>query len=105
MGTINAAHHHTPPLLGRIDVPTGTFFQGPINNYPDTPLMTVSIPFAGNAELQLPSFYNHMPHLTGKPESLVPALKISKARSGVSLVFGIPTIKRPVLSYLIGAFL
>lgn len=54
-----------------------------------------------NAEIQLPSFYNHMPHLSGKPESLVPALKFSKARSGVSLVFGIPTIKRPIQSYLI----
>ena len=55
-----------------------------------------------NAELQLPSFYSHFPHLSGKPESLVPAVKISKARTGVSLVFGIPTIKRPVQSYLIG---
>ena len=55
-----------------------------------------------NAELQLPSFYSHMPHLSGKPESLVPAVKVSKARSGVSLVFGIPTVKRSVQSYLIG---
>jgi len=53
-----------------------------------------------NAELQLPNFFNHMPHLSGKPESLVPALKVSKSRSGVSIVFGIPTIKRPVQSYL-----
>ena len=55
-----------------------------------------------NAELQLPNFFNHMPHLSGKPESLVPALKVSKSRSGVSIVFGIPTIKRPVQSYLMG---
>ena len=53
-----------------------------------------------NAELQLPNFFNHMPHLSGKPESLVPALKVSKSRSGVSIVFGIPTIKRPIQSYL-----
>ena len=53
-----------------------------------------------NAELQLPNFFNHMPHLSGKPESLVPALKVSKSRSGVSIVFGIPTTKRPIQSYL-----
>lgn len=51
--------------------------------------------------LQLPSIYNFMPHLMDSPGSLKPALHVSKDRQGVSLIFGIPTIKRERTSYLL----
>ena len=53
-------------------------------------------------KLQPPSIYSHLPHMIGKPESLVPNIKASQGRTGVSLVFGIPTVKRSAKSYLIG---
>jgi len=52
-------------------------------------------------KLQPPSIYSHLPHMIGKPESLVPNIKASQGRTGVSLVFGIPTVKRSAKSYLI----
>ncbi|PFX20788.1 Alpha-1,3-mannosyl-glycoprotein 4-beta-N-acetylglucosaminyltransferase B [Stylophora pistillata] len=57
--------------------------------------------FDGQNVLQLPSIYNFMPHLMDSPGSLKPALHVSKDRQGVSLVFGIPTIKRERTSYLL----
>ena len=55
-----------------------------------------------NLRMQPPSIYSHLPHLTRKPESLTPIIKESRGRTGVSLVFGIPTVKRSAKSYLIG---
>ena len=55
-------------------------------------------------KLQPPSIYSHLPHMIGKPESLVPNIKASQGRTGVSLVFGIPTVKRSAKSYLIGTY-
>lgn len=54
-----------------------------------------------SVDLQLPSIYHYLPHLVKNSESLRPALKISKGRSDVSMVLGIPTVKRQVQSYLI----
>lgn len=51
--------------------------------------------------LSLPSIYNQMPHLMHNSDSLVPSLQVSKDRIGVSLAFGIPTIKREKMSYLL----
>lgn len=51
--------------------------------------------------LQLPSIYAFMPHLMDSPNSLKPAIHVTKDRQGVSLVFGIPTIKREKTSYLL----
>ncbi|KAJ7376863.1 hypothetical protein OS493_032011 [Desmophyllum pertusum] len=57
--------------------------------------------FEGQNILRLPSIYNFMPHLMDSPGSLKPALHVSRDRQGVSLVFGIPTIKREKTSYLL----
>lgn len=55
--------------------------------------------------LQLPSITSFLPHLLRSHDSLRPAFrKISKTvrnRSSISFVFGIPTVKRPVESYLL----
>uniref|UniRef100_T1J3G6 MGAT4 conserved region domain-containing protein n=1 Tax=Strigamia maritima TaxID=126957 RepID=T1J3G6_STRMM len=54
----------------------------------------------GSLDLQLPSIYHFLPHLLGNPAALQPAFKLSKGRSGVTLVMGVPTVKREVQSYL-----
>ena len=50
--------------------------------------------------LHLPSIFTYLPHLIGKPDSLKPSYQVSNGRYGVSMVFGIPTIRRQNTSYL-----
>ncbi|XP_041359848.1 alpha-1,3-mannosyl-glycoprotein 4-beta-N-acetylglucosaminyltransferase B-like isoform X2 [Gigantopelta aegis] len=50
--------------------------------------------------VHFPSVLTHLPHLTGHPEHMKPAFNISKNRHGVSIVMGVPTIKREKISYL-----
>lgn len=54
------------------------------------------------ASMHLPSVYNFLPHLLDDPNSLKPAYQLSKGppRQGVSIVLGIPTVKRDKQSYL-----
>lgn len=51
-------------------------------------------------DLQLPAIYNFLPHLTAGPDAIRPAVKISRGRSGATMVLGVPTVKREVQSYL-----
>ena len=51
--------------------------------------------------IKLPSIYNFLPHFLNDPTSLRPAFVMGKARSGVSMVLGVPTVKREVQSYLL----
>ncbi|XP_071064823.1 alpha-1,3-mannosyl-glycoprotein 4-beta-N-acetylglucosaminyltransferase A isoform X2 [Dasypus novemcinctus] len=57
--------------------------------------------FTGKNFLQVPSIYYHLPHLLKNEGSLQPVVQISSGRKGVSIVMGIPTVKREVKSYLI----
>ncbi|XP_034038125.1 alpha-1,3-mannosyl-glycoprotein 4-beta-N-acetylglucosaminyltransferase B [Thalassophryne amazonica] len=50
--------------------------------------------------LQLPSIFHHLPHLLSREESLQPAVHLGQGRTGVSIVMGIPSVKREVHSYL-----
>lgn len=50
--------------------------------------------------IKLPSIYNFLPHFLNDPNSLRPAFVQSKGRSGVSMVLGVPTVKREVQTYL-----
>ncbi|XP_071496280.1 alpha-1,3-mannosyl-glycoprotein 4-beta-N-acetylglucosaminyltransferase B-like [Diadema antillarum] len=50
--------------------------------------------------LHLPSVLHYMPHLQKKPHGLRPALQLSQGNTGVSIVIGVPTIKREVETYL-----
>ena len=50
--------------------------------------------------IKLPSIYNFLPHFLNDPNSLRPAFVQSKGRTGVSMVLGVPTVKREVQSYL-----
>ncbi|XP_054707128.1 alpha-1,3-mannosyl-glycoprotein 4-beta-N-acetylglucosaminyltransferase A-like [Uloborus diversus] len=54
----------------------------------------------GTVDLQLPSIHHFLPHLIKSPDSLTPSIKLSRDRSGVTMVLGIPTVKREVQSYL-----
>ncbi|XP_015602515.1 alpha-1,3-mannosyl-glycoprotein 4-beta-N-acetylglucosaminyltransferase B [Cephus cinctus] len=53
------------------------------------------------SSIKLPSIYNFLPHFLDDPNSLRPAFVQSKGRSGVSMVLGVPTVKREVQSYLL----
>ncbi|XP_020848470.1 alpha-1,3-mannosyl-glycoprotein 4-beta-N-acetylglucosaminyltransferase A [Phascolarctos cinereus] len=51
--------------------------------------------------LQVPNIYYHLPHLLDNEGSLQPAVQIGFGRARVSIVMGIPTVKRKVKSYLV----
>lgn len=53
------------------------------------------------SSIRLPSIYNFFPHFLNDPNSLRPAFLQSKGRSGVSMILGVPTVKREVQSYLL----
>ncbi|XP_037136808.1 alpha-1,3-mannosyl-glycoprotein 4-beta-N-acetylglucosaminyltransferase A isoform X1 [Syngnathus acus] len=55
---------------------------------------------ANRAPLHVPDIYHHMPHLLTNEDSLHPAVQVSLGRTGVTMVMGIPTVKRKVKSYL-----
>uniref|UniRef100_A0A3Q4GIQ3 Zgc:154054 n=1 Tax=Neolamprologus brichardi TaxID=32507 RepID=A0A3Q4GIQ3_NEOBR len=48
-----------------------------------------------------PNIYIFMPHLRHHPGSLVPNVVLGQGRRGVSMVLGIPTVKRDKQSYLV----
>ena len=50
--------------------------------------------------LSLPSVYNSLPHLMDHKDALTPSRRLSKGRKGVTLAFGIPTVRRQQRSYL-----
>lgn len=52
-------------------------------------------------DLQLPTLHHYLPHLIKNFDGLQPALKIAASRTGVTMVMGIPTVRRPIESYLI----
>ncbi|XP_067882927.1 alpha-1,3-mannosyl-glycoprotein 4-beta-N-acetylglucosaminyltransferase B-like [Heterodontus francisci] len=51
--------------------------------------------------LQLPSIFHHLPHLLAREDSFQPSVYLGQRRTGVSIVMGVPTVKREVHSYLI----
>lgn len=54
------------------------------------------------ASLRLPTAFHFLPHLLDDPKSLRPAFLLSKGRQAVSIVLGVPTVKRDKQSYLLG---
>nr|XP_043873730.1 alpha-1,3-mannosyl-glycoprotein 4-beta-N-acetylglucosaminyltransferase B [Solea senegalensis] len=50
--------------------------------------------------LQLPSIFHHLPHLLNRDDSLQPSVHLGQGRTGVSMVMGVPSVKREVHSYL-----
>ncbi|XP_061541079.1 alpha-1,3-mannosyl-glycoprotein 4-beta-N-acetylglucosaminyltransferase B isoform X4 [Phycodurus eques] len=50
--------------------------------------------------LRLPSVLHHLPHLINREDSLQPAVHVGQGRTGVSIVMGVPSVRREVHSYL-----
>ncbi|XP_020034793.2 alpha-1,3-mannosyl-glycoprotein 4-beta-N-acetylglucosaminyltransferase A isoform X3 [Castor canadensis] len=71
-----------------------------LNKFSDNTLKLLK-ELASKKSLQVPSIYYHLPHLLQNEGSLQPAVQIGNGRKGVSIVMGIPTVKREVKSYLI----
>jgi len=57
--------------------------------------------FSRSFDLTLPSVTAFLPNTVNNPSSFNPAFKISRGRSHVSMVLGIPTVKRQYQSYLV----
>lgn len=53
------------------------------------------------ASIRLPSAYHYLPHLLADTGSLRPAYLRSRGRHGVSVVLGVPTVRREKQSYLL----
>ncbi|XP_065094899.1 alpha-1,3-mannosyl-glycoprotein 4-beta-N-acetylglucosaminyltransferase A isoform X2 [Ochlerotatus camptorhynchus] len=53
------------------------------------------------ANLKLPTAFHFLPHLLDDPASLRPGYLQTRNRQGVSIVLGIPTVKREKQSYLV----
>ncbi|XP_028314816.1 alpha-1,3-mannosyl-glycoprotein 4-beta-N-acetylglucosaminyltransferase B-like isoform X2 [Gouania willdenowi] len=56
---------------------------------------------SGGQTFILPNIYIYMPHLTQHQDSLVPNVVLGRGRRGVSLVLGVPTVKRNKQNYLL----
>ncbi|KAJ4945934.1 hypothetical protein JOQ06_023612, partial [Pogonophryne albipinna] len=56
---------------------------------------------AGPQMFLQPNIYLYLPHLRLHPDSLLPNVLLGQGRHGVSIVLGIPTVKREKQSYLI----
>lgn len=54
-----------------------------------------------STKLRLPSAFHFLPHLLDDPTSLRLAFQMTKHRSGVSMVLGIPTVHREKQNYLL----
>ncbi|XP_069387960.1 alpha-1,3-mannosyl-glycoprotein 4-beta-N-acetylglucosaminyltransferase A-like isoform X2 [Paralichthys olivaceus] len=55
----------------------------------------------GRQTLLQPNIYLYLPHLKQHPDSLIPNIVLGRGRNGVSMVLGIPTVKRDKQSYLV----
>ncbi|XP_030301497.1 alpha-1,3-mannosyl-glycoprotein 4-beta-N-acetylglucosaminyltransferase A isoform X3 [Calypte anna] len=70
-----------------------------MNNFSDETLKLLK-ELTSRKSLQVPNIYYHLPHLLKNEGSLQPSVQIGLGRTGVSIVMGIPTVKRKVKSYL-----
>ena len=52
-------------------------------------------------DLIFPNIIDFLPHITNDLKSLRPTIRISKGKLNVSMIMGIPTVKREKESYLI----
>ncbi|XP_051276808.1 alpha-1,3-mannosyl-glycoprotein 4-beta-N-acetylglucosaminyltransferase B-like isoform X1 [Dicentrarchus labrax] len=76
----------------------------PSSNTTATTISTEAVRQPGGSGLQTflqPNIYLYMPHLRQHPDSLRPNVVIGQGRRGVSMVMGIPTVKRDKQNYLV----
>ncbi|KAK2170426.1 hypothetical protein LSH36_3g29011 [Paralvinella palmiformis] len=87
----------------RVLLSSQTFPNGSAPKKMDLPRETLELfgnMSQGTTDLSVPGMFNYLPHLIRKPGGLKPSFKISRGRVGVTMVLGIPTIKRDRESYL-----
>ncbi|NWX84532.1 MGT4A acetylglucosaminyltransferase, partial [Nothoprocta ornata] len=70
-----------------------------LNSFSDETLKLLK-ELTSRKSLQVPNIYYHLPHLLKNEGSLQPSVQVGLGRTGVSIVMGIPTVKRKVKSYL-----
>ncbi|XP_030057252.1 alpha-1,3-mannosyl-glycoprotein 4-beta-N-acetylglucosaminyltransferase A [Microcaecilia unicolor] len=73
--------------------------KGALNSFSDGTLKLLK-ELSNKNSLQVPNMYYHLPHLLKNEGSLRPAVQVGVGRTGVSVVMGIPTVKRKIKSYL-----
>lgn len=91
--------HHLQQQLRRVAEVTGNgtmsrAVRNPLLAQMDNPNLNLS------NMLHLPSVLAYMPHLKTNPTGLEPAFQLSQGNTGVSIVIGVPTIKRDIQNYL-----
>lgn len=90
--------------LGKSELRTNSSRSQKSDNGTDEVLLSTSDPTLHNVpfshDLSLPNIYTYLPHLKDMPNAIQPWFKLSQSRYGVSLVIGVPTIKRNQESYL-----
>ncbi|VDO93930.1 unnamed protein product [Soboliphyme baturini] len=70
-----------------------------LGNFTRSPYLLLNA-LVNNGDLAVPNIYVHFAHLLRHPDSLVPAVRMSRNRRG-RLVIGVPTVKRAKTTYLI----
>ncbi|KAK3778773.1 hypothetical protein RRG08_013043 [Elysia crispata] len=83
--TMKPQEYRPPPQNVPLSLPSGS--PRLFGNFPDT-----DPGYAG--------IFHYLPHLRGNPSLLSPGLALSKGKTNVSIVIGIPTIRRPTNTYL-----
>uniref|UniRef100_A0A2P2HXG7 Alpha-1,3-mannosyl-glycoprotein 4-beta-N-acetylglucosaminyltransferase B n=1 Tax=Hirondellea gigas TaxID=1518452 RepID=A0A2P2HXG7_9CRUS len=64
------------------------------------PARELLLNYSNPGALQLPNIYSYLPYLLHDAHSTAPAYALSKGRTDVEIVLGVPTVKREVQSYL-----
>ncbi|XP_070818438.1 alpha-1,3-mannosyl-glycoprotein 4-beta-N-acetylglucosaminyltransferase B [Chaetodon trifascialis] len=85
------------------NIPEAASIRGPTSNTTtNISTETIQQPSSGpGQQIFQPNMYFYMPHLRQHPDSLLPNIVLGKGRRGVSIVMGIPTVKREKQSYLV----
>ncbi|XP_030045247.1 alpha-1,3-mannosyl-glycoprotein 4-beta-N-acetylglucosaminyltransferase B [Microcaecilia unicolor] len=71
-------------------------------NYTEEDVKWKPLNLSSRLSLPLLNLYFYLPHLLEQEDSLQPNIIFTQGRTGVSLVMGIPTVKRSKESYLMG---
>lgn len=98
----NNAAADAQPLNGTATtVSSATSFLDALSPETRAAIRNMSGSSSRSASLRFPSAYHFLPHLLDDSNSLRPAHLRSRGRQGVSVVLGVPTVRRDKQSYLL----
>lgn len=95
---LNASNHGAGHLLASLSAEAKVLLKNATHSHSNFH----NINSAYDANIRLPNAYYFLPHLLEDSNSLHPYYLQSKGRSNVSIVLGIPTVRREKQSYLLG---